>query len=645
MGNQAKRQIGQILLDGGFLSQDNLNRAFVKQKHTRELLGQVLVRMGVLSARDITAPLLVQEHHSSIDDAVKNAAGERQLLGALLVQSGRITARQLDHAIAEQKRSGDKLGVVFTRLGMLTERQLSALLEFQHNQADAHVSNPLRLGELLLATGYISREQLEDALVKQTVCHKKIGEVLVEQGYVSQRRIKSGFRLQKMLVSSVLAAILSFCMSTASSASSVQLQWDRNTETDLAGYKVYYDIESAPLTGAAPVDVNNQTTATISGLDPDKAYTFAVTAYNTAGLESSFSNIVTVAEQTPPTVAITAPADSASVSGTVLISVNAADNVGITKVEFYVKGILLNTAAAEPYSYSWDTTAAAPGSYTLLVKAYDAAGNVSQASRIVTVVNDLIAPTVALTSPANNATLSGTATISSSASDNVGVTMVEFYANGTFLSASNVAPYSYNWDTRGVGDGYYSILVKAYDNAGNSTQSSTVRVTVNNSIADIIAPVLNSFALPAAATSLTVAVSSFTASDSVDVTGYLITESASAPAASAAGWAASKPTSFTFSAAGARTAYAWAKDAAGNVSSSRSATVTITLPDTTSYTYTIADALLALQIGSGAVTPTAGQATRLDVAPVVNGISAPNGVVNTGDAIVLLSKVVGKTTL
>ena len=74
-----------------------------------------------------------------LDDAVKIAAGERQLLGALLVQSGRITGKQLDHAIAEQKRSGEKLGVVFTRLGMLTERQLSALLEFQHNQEDSTI--------------------------------------------------------------------------------------------------------------------------------------------------------------------------------------------------------------------------------------------------------------------------------------------------------------------------------------------------------------------------------------------------------------------------------------------------------------------------------------------------------------------------
>jgi hypothetical protein len=59
-------------------------------------------------------------------------------------------------------------------------------------------------------------------------------------------------------------------------------------------------------------------------------------------------------------------------------------------------------------------------------------------------------------------------------------------------------------------------------------------------------------------------------------------ESAATPSATAGGWLASAPTSYTFATAGAKTLYAWAKDAAGNVSASRSASVTITLADVTS---------------------------------------------------------------
>ena len=323
------------------------------------------------------------------------------------------------------------------------------MLEFQHNQEETATVSPLRLGELLVATGYISHDQLDVALYKQSISHKKIGEVLVEEGYVSPSRIKYGFRLQKMLVNSVLAAILSFGMGATAFASNVALQWDANTESDLAGYKVYYSPESSPLEGTTPLDVNNQTIATISGLDPAKSYKFAVSAYNTSGVESPFSNIVTIAEQLPPTVDISSPAAAGNVSGVVSMSVNASDNVGVTKVEFYVNGELKGSDTAAPYVYSWDTTSLAPGPYTLMAKAYDAAGNVSQSVRSVTVVNDLVPPAVALTSPANGATLSGAVTISSSASDNVGVTNVEFYCNGVLLYASNVSPYSYSWDTKG----------------------------------------------------------------------------------------------------------------------------------------------------------------------------------------------------
>ncbi len=583
MGQLAKRHIGRILLDGSFLSQHDLDSALEEQKRTKELLGQVLVRMGVLKSVEVMVPLLVQEHLGTIEDAVKVAAGERQLLGELLVHSGHITNKQLDYAIAEQPQSGEKLGEIFMRLGLLTERQLNGLIDFQMNQEVAQDS-PLRLGELLVATGHINRGQLEDALHRQDFSKKKLGEILVEAGYVAPSRVKYGIRLQKMLVKAVLAAILALGVSTESDASSVVLQWDQNTESDLAGYKVYSSADSATFVGSTPVDVQKQTTATISGLDPDKTYIFAVTAYNAAGVESSYSNIVSAAEQSPPTVAITSPADSVSVSGVVSMNVNAVDNVGVTKVEFYVNDILKASDSGAPYVYSWDTSSLATGVYTLMAKAYDAAGNVSQSSRSVTVVNDLIAPAVALTSPANNTTVNGTVTISSSASDNVGVTKVEFYCNGVLLYASNMSPYSFSWNTKGVADGVYVLIAKAYDNAGNYTQSSSVTVAVSNPVPDITAPTISSFTLPATSSSLTVPVSGLSASDAFGVTGYLITESGSAPAATATGWSATAPTSFTFSGEGSKTAYAWAKDAAGNISASRTASVTITLPDITAPT-------------------------------------------------------------
>ena len=94
--------------------------------------------------------------------------------------------------------------------------------------------------------------------------------------------------------------------------------------------------------------------------------------------------------------------------------------------------------------------------------------------------------------------------------------------------------------------------------------------------ADATLPTVTAFTIPSTSTSLNVPISSFTASDNVGVTGYLVNQSSTKPSASATGWSATAPTSYTAGAAGAITLYAWAKDAAGNVSNSRSAAVTIT---------------------------------------------------------------------
>jgi len=269
-------------------------------------------------------------------------------------------------------------------------------------------------------------------------------------------------------------------------AVTVSLQW--GASTGATGYRVYYQANSSAqpfggtgaTQGSAPVDVSSQTSATISGLDPANSYYFAVTAYNEAG-ESSYSNVVSVPELTSPTTAISYPASNASVSGTVAITASASDNVGVSSVGFYVNGVLQRTDTTTPYTCSWNTSSLAAGSYTLTARAYDAAGNVGESGAVtVTVVNDTTAPTVALTSPSSGATLSGTVAVTASASDNVGVSRVEFYANGSLLSASNVAPYSYSWNTAGVSNGSYTLSARAYDSAGNVRNSSSVSVAVNN---------------------------------------------------------------------------------------------------------------------------------------------------------------------
>jgi len=62
------------------------------------------------------------------------------------------------------------------------------------------------------------------------------------------------------------------------------------------------------------------------------------------------------------------------VSGTVSVSANATDNVGVTKVEFWVNGVLKTTDTSAPYSFNLNTRKLS-GTQTIVAKAFDAAGN------------------------------------------------------------------------------------------------------------------------------------------------------------------------------------------------------------------------------------------------------------------------------
>lgn len=78
----------------------------------------------------------------------------------------------------------------------------------------------------------------------------------------------------------------------------------------------------------------------------------------------------------PPTVSFAAPASLADgITGTLEITANASDNVGVASVEFQVDGVGVANDAASPYGASVDTNAYASGQHVLRVRAGDAAGN------------------------------------------------------------------------------------------------------------------------------------------------------------------------------------------------------------------------------------------------------------------------------
>lgn len=93
----------------------------------------------------------------------------------------------------------------------------------------------------------------------------------------------------------LILTILLLALAVCAHAADVTLKWDANTEADLAGYRLYQKRDSAtpPFVKVQEIP-KGSTTASVTGLDSSHSYSFAVTAYNSAGIESAYSNIVTI---------------------------------------------------------------------------------------------------------------------------------------------------------------------------------------------------------------------------------------------------------------------------------------------------------------------------------------------------------------
>jgi hypothetical protein len=247
-----------------------------------------------------------------------------------------------------------------------------------------------------------------------------------------------------------------------------------------ASQDVTFTVAGSPSGTVTVVDENRTLTLTNGQFTDNFADQNAAHIYR-------LSNTAGPADTSPPTVSLTAPANSATVSGgSVTLSANASDDVGVAGVQFKVDG---SNAGSEdttsPYSISWNSALVANGSHTITAVARDAAGNSTTSSSIsVTVSNapDSTPPTVSITAPTAGATVSGSSvSLTANAADNVGVAGVQFKLDGNnLLSEDTSSPYSINWDTTTTTNGTHTLTAVARDAAGNSITSSTVSVTVSN---------------------------------------------------------------------------------------------------------------------------------------------------------------------
>lgn len=185
-----------------------------------------------------------------------------------------------------------------------------------------------------------------------------------------------------------------------------------------------------------------------------------------------------------PVVSITSPANNSTFAqgAAITIKANASDSDGsVTKVEFYDGSTKLGEDTTAPYEYIFEN--ATTGDHSLSAKATDNGGKSTTSVSVSVTVNvdtNNVAPTVSITSPADNATFDeGNAiAITANAADADGtVAKVEFYNGTTKLGEDTTSPYSFTISNAAVGT--YSLTATATDDKGANTVSSLVSVTVN----------------------------------------------------------------------------------------------------------------------------------------------------------------------
>jgi hypothetical protein len=336
---------------------------------------------------------------------------------------------------------------------------------------------------------------------------------------------------------------------------------------------VQFLVDDAPFGAedtAAPYTIDWASVGAANG-----AHTLSARARDAAGNQTTAAGVSVTVDNLAPSVSVTAPGNGATLNGTVTVSANAADAVGVVGVQFLLDGAPLGAEdTTAPYAVDWVTTTAPNGAHAVSARARDAAGNTTTSTSVaVTLNNDTTVPTVAMTAPANGATVNGTITVSASATDAVGVVGVQFLLDGAALGAEDTtAPYSISWATTGVGNGAHTLSARARDAAANQSTATSVAITVNN---DTTAPAV-AMTAPANGETVngTIAVSA-NATDAVGVVGVqflldgaaLGAEDTSAPYSF--NWATTGVTN------GAHTLSARARDAAGNLTTATSVAVTV----------------------------------------------------------------------
>ncbi|MGE0593034.1 MAG: Ig-like domain-containing protein [Vicinamibacterales bacterium] len=300
----------------------------------------------------------------------------------------------------------------------------------------------------------------------------------------------------------------------------------------------------------------------------------------------------------PPTVALTAPADgsSAPVGADVVVFAAAADQNGsVVRVDFYAGGTLIASDTSAPFWIVWNTSV--PGDHVLTAVARDNNGATTTSAPVTATrtSSSNLPPVVSLAANASAYEAPASINLRANASDADGtISRVDFFANGALILSDFNSSYRATWQD--VGPGTHTLTARAWDNAGGSTLSAPVVVTVSGGSTTNAPPVV-AMTAPVAGSSLESPASVTLGASATDADGTVV-EVQFFVNGSMVGWAASAPYAIPWSppATGTYSIRATARDDDGETTASATIQVTITAPNA-------APAVILQSPGSGHTAP------------------------------------------
>lgn len=204
-----------------------------------------------------------------------------------------------------------------------------------------------------------------------------------------------------------------------------------------------------------------------------------------------------------PVVALNNPAPGSVISQPIAVEANVSDAAGVTKVDFYLDGVLVSSKTAPTlgslYSYDWNTDASATGSHTLRVVAFDEAGRSSEQSRSVTISRtppppDTDGPVISALAANGSAVVDGVTTLTRNSvpltvnsTDRSGVARVEFVLgsqSAVTASANGNGNFSASLNLANVPNGTYTLTTRAIDSLAN-TSTATYNIVVAHAAPDV----------------------------------------------------------------------------------------------------------------------------------------------------------------